>query len=68
MPSIKKSLARKAVRSTAKHTAHGTASKFKRGPFRTTTLLGLGGLTGIAVGWIAARVSTPARTSPQASA
>jgi hypothetical protein len=68
MPSIKKSFARKAVRSTAKHTAHGAASKLKRDPLRTTTLLGLGGLAGIAVGWIAARVSTPARTSPQAPA
>jgi len=38
MPAIKKTLARKAVKSTAKHTAHGTASKLKRNPVRATTL------------------------------
>jgi hypothetical protein len=55
MPSIKKALARKAVKTTAKHTAHGTASKLKREPLRVTTLLGLGGLVGGVVGWLAAR-------------
>jgi hypothetical protein len=68
MPSIKKSLARKAVGSTAKHTAHGTASKFKRDPVRATALLGLGGLVGILVGWLAARGSVPTQASPQAPA
>jgi hypothetical protein len=68
MPSIKKSLARKAVRSTAKHTAHGTASKFKREPFRAMTLVGLGGLAGVLIGWIAARSSAPAQAAPQAQA
>ena len=46
MPSIKKALARKAVKSTAKHTAHGTASKLRRGPVRAVALLGLGALLG----------------------
>jgi hypothetical protein len=55
MPSIKKALARKAVKSTAKHTAHGTASKLKREPVRATTLLGLGGLLGGIAGWLVAR-------------
>jgi hypothetical protein len=62
MPSIKKSLARKAVKSTAKHTAHGTASKLKRGPLRATTLLGLGCLAGGFAGWVLAR-NTAAGTS-----
>jgi hypothetical protein len=55
MPSIKKALARKAVKSTAKHTAHGTASKLKREPLRAATLLGLGGLLGGVTAWLVAR-------------
>ncbi|HEV7614958.1 MAG TPA: hypothetical protein VGO36_01860 [Solirubrobacterales bacterium] len=57
MPSIKKSLARKAVKSTAKHTAHGTASKLKRDPARAATLLGAGAAVGALLGWVLARTS-----------
>ncbi len=57
MPAIKKTLARKAVKSTAKHTAHGTASKLKRDPLRATTLLGVGCLLGGVVGWLLARTA-----------
>jgi len=60
MPSIKKTLARKAVKSTAKHTAHGTASKLKRDPLRATTLVGLGCLLGGVAGWLLARTAAPA--------
>ena len=56
MPSIKKAVARKAVKSTAKHTAHGTASKLKRDPLRASTLLGVGCLVGGIVGWALALV------------
>jgi hypothetical protein len=45
---LKTMLARKAVKTTAKHTAHGAASKLKREPVRATTLLGLGALIGAA--------------------
>jgi len=55
MPAIKNTLARKAVKATAKHTARGTASKLKRDPFRAATLLGLGGAVGAVAGWIAGR-------------
>jgi hypothetical protein len=55
MPSIKKAVARKAAKSAAKHTAHGTASKLRRNPVRALTLLGLGGVLGAAAGWFAAR-------------
>jgi hypothetical protein len=55
MPWIKKTLARKAVKTTAKHTAHGAAAKLKREPVRASTLLGLGGLVGGLVGWFVAR-------------
>jgi hypothetical protein len=62
--SIKKAVARKAVKSTAKHSAHGTASKLKREPVRATTLLGLGGLFGGVAGWLIARTGA---SSPTAS-
>lgn len=58
MPSIKKTLARKAVKSTAKHTARGTASKLKRDPVRTTTLLGVGAAAGAVAGWALGRTAT----------
>jgi hypothetical protein len=57
MPSIKKAVARKAVRSTAKHTAHGTVSKLKRDPVRAGTLLVLGALVGVFAGWTLGRSS-----------
>jgi hypothetical protein len=53
--SIKKAIARKAVKSTAKHTAHGTASKLKRSPVHALTLLGVGCVAGIAAGWALGR-------------
>jgi hypothetical protein len=53
--SVKTTLARKAVKTTAKHTARGTASKLKHKPFRTTTLLAAGALIGGVVGWLAGR-------------
>lgn len=55
MAKIKKQLARKAVRSTAKHTAHGTASKLKREPLRSATLLTVGCVAGGFAGWLMAR-------------
>lgn len=58
MASIKKSLTRKAVKSTAKHTAHGTASKLTRQPARAATLLGVGLLAGGVAGWLVARSAT----------
>ena len=55
--SIKQKVARKAVKKTAKHTAHGAASKLKRHPLRATTLLGLGAVVGIVAGWLLGRSS-----------
>ena len=53
---IKTKLARKAAKTTAKHTARGTASKLRRDPMRTTTLLGLGALIGAAAVWLIGRL------------
>jgi hypothetical protein len=60
MAAIKSTLARKAVKATAKHTARGTASKLKRDPMRAATLLGLGGAVGAAAGWMAGRSAAAA--------
>jgi hypothetical protein len=58
MSAIKRTLTRKAAKTAVKHTAHGTASKLKRDPLRTATLLGLGGALGAVAGWVAARTAT----------
>lgn len=58
--SVKNTLARKAAKSAAKHTAHGTASKLKRDPVRTATLLGVGGALGVVAGWMAGRTTATA--------
>lgn len=58
---IKQKFARKAVKTTAKHTAHGTVSKLKREPARASALLGAGALIGIVVGWIVGRSSDGAQ-------
>ncbi len=60
MSAIKNTLARKAVKATAKHTARGTASKLKRDPLRAATLLGLGGMAGAVAGWLAGRSAADA--------
>lgn len=62
MSAIKNTIARKAVKATAKHSAHGTASKLKRDPVRAATLLGVGGALGVLAGWMAGR--TAAATAP----
>lgn len=54
---LKSMVARKAVRTTAKHTAHGAASKLKRDPVRTTTLLGLGAAIAAAAVWLLGRLT-----------
>lgn len=60
MPAIKNTLARKAVKATAKHSAHGAASKLKRNPMRAATLLGVGGAVGALLGWMAGRSAADA--------
>lgn len=57
MTKMKRKLAGKAVRSTAKHSAHGVASKLKRSPVRAATLLGLGAAVGAIAGWLVSRGS-----------
>jgi len=64
MPEIKNAIARRAVKATAKHSAHGTASKLKREPARVVTLLGLGGALGALAGFMAGRNTASASAGP----
>jgi hypothetical protein len=57
MSSIKGTIARKAVKSTAKHSAHGTASKLRRDRPRAAAMLALGAMIGGLAGWLAGRGS-----------
>jgi hypothetical protein len=71
MSAIRSTLARKAVKTTAKHSAHGAASKLRRNPVRALTLLGLGGIVGALAGWFAGRSAArggPVGTGAQADA
>jgi hypothetical protein len=52
--SLKSTIARKAAKATAKHTAHGTVSKLKRSPLRAGALLALGGAAGFLAGRLTA--------------
>jgi len=51
---LKSTLVRKAAKAGVKHSAHGTASKLKRSPMRTATLLAIGGVVGFLAGRLAA--------------
>ncbi|MBS1891098.1 MAG: hypothetical protein JST59_07385 [Actinobacteria bacterium] len=53
--SVTTKLARKAVKTTAKHTAMGAASRVTRKPFRSITLLAIGAGLGGIVGWLIGR-------------
>jgi hypothetical protein len=63
MTPIKRKLAGKAAKTTARHTARGAASKLRRDPLRAATLLGIGWAVGMLTGRLFAR---PAASSPQA--
>jgi hypothetical protein len=53
--SVKTKLARQAVKTTAKHTTRGAASKIARKPLRSITLLAIGAALGGLVGWLIGR-------------
>jgi hypothetical protein len=55
MSSLGTVLTKKATRATIRHSVRGIASKAQRQPFRSATLLGIGGLIGAATGWLAGR-------------
>jgi hypothetical protein len=57
MGSIKSRFARKAAKSTVKHTARGAGSKLRRDPLRSGVLLAAGAALGLVAGWLIARPS-----------
>ena len=59
MTPVKRKLARKAAKTTAKHTAHGTVSKLRRDPLRAGTLLALGCAAGFVAGRLSGHLATP---------
>jgi osmotically-inducible protein OsmY len=60
--------ARKAAKMTVKHAAHGTATKARRQPIRSVTLLALGALLGSAVSFVIARAATAKRLQAEQAA
>lgn len=65
--SVKQRIARKAVKTTAKHSANGTVSKLQRKPLRAVTLLALGGALGALVGWLVRRGAGGEEEAPAAA-
>ena len=61
MTKLGKISSKKAAKATAQHSWRGFASKAKRKPMRSATLLGaggaIGGAVGAAAGWVAGRRS-----------
>ncbi|MEV4420192.1 BON domain-containing protein [Patulibacter sp. NPDC049589] len=65
---VTKKAARKAAKMTVKHAAHGTASKVKRRPIRSVTLIGVGAFLGGAVSFVIARGATARRLKAEQAA
>jgi len=55
MAALTRTIGKKAVKATARHSIRGTASKAKRQPMRSATLLSVGGACGALAGWFAGR-------------
>lgn len=55
MSAIKRTLGRKAAKTTAKHSVHGVAAKAARAPLRSVTLLAIGALLGGFAVWLVGR-------------
>ncbi len=62
--SVKSKLGRKAATSVVKHTAHGTVSKARRQPMRSSRLIGLGAVLGAATGYLAGRAAGEKAAKP----
>jgi hypothetical protein len=55
MANLSRTIGKKAAKTTVRHSAHGLASKAKRKPLRSVSLLSIGGGIGALAGWLAAR-------------
>lgn len=65
---LAKKAARKAAKVTLKHAAHGTATKAKRQPIRSVTLIGLGFALGGGLSFLIARQATARRAKAEQAA
>jgi hypothetical protein len=57
-------LGRKAAKATVKHSVRGSVAKAKREPPRTLTLLAVGAVFGVVVGWLLANHRAGSETDP----
>jgi len=48
-------IGKRAAKATARHTAHGVVATVTRRPARSASLLSLGAVAGVALGWLLAR-------------
>lgn len=55
MSKLARKIGIKATKATARHTAHGVASKAQRRPLRGVSLLGMGVVVGLGAGFAAGR-------------
>jgi hypothetical protein len=55
MASFGKTVGKKAATATFRHSVHGFASKARRKPLRSASLLSAGGVVGAVAGWFAGR-------------
>jgi len=55
---LARTIGRKAAKATVRHSARGVASKAKRRPMRSATLVSVGAAIGMGVGWAAGRRGT----------
>lgn len=64
MSAIKRTIGRKAAKSTVKHSVRGVASKAGRTSMRSVTLLTAGALLGAIAGWLIGRHGEAAVPQP----
>ena len=60
MAKLGRNVGKKATKATVKHSVRGLASRAKRQPLRSVSLLSVGGVVGATVGWFAGRKTASA--------
>lgn len=55
MATLGRTLGKKAIKATVRHSVRGIASRAQRRPLRSASLLSIGGAVGLTAGWFAGR-------------
>jgi hypothetical protein len=55
MATLGRTIGKKAVKATARHSVRGVSAKAQRQPMRSATLLSVGSAFGAVAGWVAGR-------------